>query len=60
MNGTIAATLIGTAVGTSVWLFGIGDAIWPSHPLIMVFLITVAVGVVVKRTWPVHVGEKKT
>jgi hypothetical protein len=55
MNSTLAATLIGTAVGVSVWFFGFAKAIWPSHPQIAAFLMTLFAGVVVKQTWPGNV-----
>jgi hypothetical protein len=52
-QSTLAATLIATAVGTGSWLFGFAALIWPAHPLIIAFLITIGVSVIVKQTWPV-------
>lgn len=52
MNSTLAATLIATAVGVGTWFFGIAKEIWPAHPQIAAFLITIAVSMVVKQIWP--------
>ena len=52
MNRTLAATLIATLVGTGSWLFGLGRAIWPAHPMVVIFLITILVGIVVMQSWP--------
>jgi len=54
MSSTLAATLIGTAAGLGAWLFGIAKAIWPAHSQVCTFLITLAVCIVVKQTWPWH------
>jgi hypothetical protein len=51
MNSTLAATLIATAVGVGVWLTGIARAIWPAHPHLAAFMITIVTGIVVKQTW---------
>jgi len=58
-NSTLAATLIATAAGIGAWLFGLAKAIWPTHPQIAAFAITIVVSVVVKQTWPVNVGQKR-
>jgi hypothetical protein len=57
MNSTLAATLIGTAVGTGVWFFGYAAAIWPAHPQLAAFAITIVTCVVVKAVWPVLAGR---
>jgi hypothetical protein len=59
-NSTLAATLIATAAGVGAWLFGVAEAIWPSHPQIAAFVITIVAGVVVKQFWPVHAGQKRS
>jgi hypothetical protein len=51
MNSTLAATLIATAVGVGVWLTGIAHAIWPAHPQLAAFAITIVTGIVVQQTW---------
>jgi hypothetical protein len=57
-NSTLAATLIATAAGFGAWLFGFAKAIWPAHPQIAAFVVTIVVSVVVKQTWPV--GQKRS
>lgn len=58
-TSTLAATLIATAAGAGAWFFGFASAIWPSHPQIAAFAITLAVSVVVKQIWPVAAGRKR-
>jgi hypothetical protein len=52
ISRTLAATLIATAAGLAVWLFGFAERIWPTHPQICAILITIAVSIVVMRFWP--------
>jgi hypothetical protein len=59
-SSTLAATLIATVVGTGAWLFGLASAIWPAHPLIAAFALTIVVSVIVKQIWPVATGQKRT
>jgi len=59
MNSTLAATLIATAAGVGVWFFGLAKTIWPAHPQIAAFLVTVVAGIVVKQTWPAEYGRKR-
>jgi hypothetical protein len=35
----------------------VGRAIWPTHPQMAAFAITVVVSVVVKQLWPVDAGQ---
>jgi hypothetical protein len=59
-NSTLAATLIATAAGVGAWFFGFAKAIWPSHPQIAAFVITIVVSVAVKQFWPVDAGSKRS
>ncbi len=59
MGSTLAATLIATAAGIGVWFSGVANAIWPTHPQIAAFVITIVVSVVVKQIWPVDAGRKR-
>jgi len=59
-NSTLAATLIATAAGVGAWLFGFAKAIWPAHPQIAAFAITIVVSIVAKQIWPVDVGRKRS
>lgn len=52
MNSTLAATLIATAVGIVAWFSGESKVVWPAHPQIAAFLVTVVVSVIVKLIWP--------
>ena len=58
MSGTLAATIIATVAGTAAWLLGIAKLVWPAHPMIAVFLITLVTGIVVKQFWPVAGPEQ--
>ncbi len=59
-NSTLAATLIATAAGVGAWFFGFAEAIWPAHPQIAAFVITIVVSVVVKKFWPISAGPKSS
>jgi hypothetical protein len=52
LSASMAATLIGTAVGLSAWIVGIGHLIWPTHPQWAGFLLTLAITIVVQIAWP--------
>lgn len=58
MSSTLAATLIATGVGTGVWLTGFAKVIWPAHPQLAAFVLTVVVGIAVSQAWPVHRGQR--
>jgi hypothetical protein len=49
---TLVATLIGTAVGMGAWLFGLGQRIWPGHPQMACFLLTLVTAIAVQIAWP--------
>jgi len=46
---TFLASLIGSFAGIAAWRFGIGEKIWPVHPQLALFLLTLAVTVVMVR-----------
>jgi len=48
---SLIATCIGTAVGVGAWLSGLGNMIWPSHPQMASFLLTLVTTIVVQMTW---------
>lgn len=56
----LAATLIATAAGVAAWWFGFARVIWPAHPQIAAFIITVVLGIVVKQAWPIEVGQRRS
>ena len=49
---TLKVSLIGTAVGLAAWVLGIGHVIWPAHPQLAGFLLTLATTIVVQISWP--------
>ncbi len=49
---TLKITLIGTAVGLGAWLFGIGHILWPAHPQMAGFLLTLGTTIVAQIAWP--------
>ena len=51
-KATLTASLIGSAVGTGLWFFGIAALIWPTHPQLAVFILTIICTLVVMQMWP--------
>jgi hypothetical protein len=49
---SLIASLIGTAVGLGSWVFGLGQAIWPVHPQMASFLLTIVTTIAIQITWP--------
>ncbi len=49
---TSIATVVGTAVGLGAWLSGLGRMLWPGHPQLACFLLTIVTGIVVQVSWP--------
>jgi hypothetical protein len=56
-ESTLWATLIATAVGFGVWWFGAARLIWPAHPQLAAFIVTLVVTVVVQRLWLVELSK---
>jgi len=46
------ASLIGTGAGLWAWWLGMGRFLWPAHPQLAGFLITLAATVAVQVLWP--------
>jgi hypothetical protein len=44
---SLIASLIGTAVGLGSWVFGLGRIVWPAHPQIASFLLTLVTTIVI-------------
>jgi hypothetical protein len=57
---TLMASLIGSAFGTGIWLFGVAALIWPAHPQLAVLLLTIVCTVVVMQMWPDDSSPKKS
>jgi hypothetical protein len=49
---TLKVSLIGTAAGLAAWFFGIGHILWPAHPQIAGFLLTLGTTIVAQICWP--------
>ena len=49
---SLIASLIGTAVGLGSWLFGLGQVMWPAHPQMASFLLTLVTTIVIQISWP--------
>jgi len=49
---SLIASLIGTALGLGAWMFGLGRIIWPAHPQMACFLLTLVATIVIQILWP--------
>ena len=59
MSATWKASLVGSLVGITAWLTGIGDWVWPGHPQMAQLLITLAVTIVAMCYFADQESEKK-
>ncbi len=49
---SLIATAIGSAVGLSSWALGLGQLMWPGHPQMACFLLTLVTTIVIQIAWP--------
>lgn len=49
---SLISSLIGTAVGLGSWVFGLGRVMWPAHPQVACFLLTLVTTIVIQIAWP--------
>ncbi len=49
---SLIASLIGTAVGLGTWGLGAGEKMWPAHPQMACFLLTLVTTIVIQIAWP--------
>jgi hypothetical protein len=49
---TLVATVVGTVVGTWAWWSGIGHKMWPGHPNLACFLLTLGSTIAATILWP--------
>jgi hypothetical protein len=49
---TLIASLIGTAIGVWAWKFGLTKMVWPEHPQLAGFFLTLIATVAVQVAWP--------
>ena len=55
---SLIASLIGTAAGLGAWGFGVGQRMWPTHPQMACFLLTLITTIVVQIAWPRLANEQ--
>jgi len=48
---TLKVSLVATIVSTLAWWFRLPQKIWPVHPFLADFLLTLALCIVLMRTW---------
>ena len=58
-NGTLLASLIGTFAGITAWHFRIGEKIWPRHPQLALFFLTLILTVVMTRVLSLDEASKQ-
>ncbi|HTZ97104.1 MAG TPA: hypothetical protein VMB18_11940 [Terriglobales bacterium] len=49
---TLKASLAASVIGTGAWMLGFTRAMWPAHPQLAVFFLTVAATFVLLYIWP--------
>jgi len=49
---SLIASAIGSAVGLGAWVFGLGQIMWPAHPQMAAFLLTLITTIIVQIAWP--------
>jgi len=49
---TLKASLVASVIGTGAWMLGLTRAIWPAHPQLAAFLLTILATVVLVYIWP--------
>ncbi len=49
---TLVASLIGTAVGFWAWELNLTRMVWPQHPQLAGFFLTIVTTVAVQLVWP--------
>lgn len=54
---TLIASLIGSGVGLSAWGLNLTRFIWPEHPQLAAFFLTIVATIAVQMFWPVAKPE---
>jgi len=49
---TLKASLVASVIGTGAWILGLTRAIWPAHPQLAAFFLTLAATIVLMYVWP--------
>jgi hypothetical protein len=48
---TLKASLVASAFGTGAWLLGVTQTMWPAHPNLAVFFLTLVTTVILMYVW---------
>jgi len=59
LKNTLMATLIASVAGTGAWLFGLSRTVWPAHPMLATFIVTLVAYAAVKLSWPSSISESR-
>jgi hypothetical protein len=46
------ATIFATVVGTGAWLIGLSRIVWPAHPMLATFALTIFAYALARWMWP--------
>jgi hypothetical protein len=49
---TLKASLLASAIGTGAWMLGLTRAMWPAHPQLAVFFLTLGATAILMYVWP--------
>ena len=49
---TLKASLLASAIGTGAWMLGLTRAVWPAHPTLAVFFLTIAATAILMYVLP--------
>jgi len=49
---TLKASLLASAIGTVAWMLGLTREMWPAHPQLAVFFLTLGATAILMYVWP--------
>jgi len=49
---TLKASVLASAIGTGAWMLGLTHAMWPAHPTLAVFFLTVGATLILMYVLP--------
>jgi len=49
---TLKASLLASAIATGAWMLGLTRAMWPAHPQLTIFFLTIGATAVLIYIWP--------
>ena len=56
---TLIATVIGTAVGFGAWALNLTRIVWPEHPQVAGFFLTVIATIAIQLVWPTDKSRQR-